>query len=453
MGYKYSGDSVLGVSLTVDAPKPLDIRCVVDTVDDLYTLPEKSSYLGMNVSVISEKTIYMLIDKTQITNENGWEPIGKTTIVEPEETPVPESSEEIITCTTEEYETWKNNTNVDFTPIDESLPYLKEDTYYYIYEDESEQAYLSAAWGKQMEETVSTKASNDALIKTNENLEALKNTVETTYATTEYVTTVIADYATVESVNTLTENVYSKEVADSTFQTIEAANATYSTKEELTALSDSVTENFVTKEMLKGSETEDDDFIFVTQTQYSTDKEAQALKFETDELSADSAVISELNIQKIEEKEVEQTNDETGEVTTIIESNVVSSTKLTTEDNRLLADDKQLAFVEEVPKIEYLSTTDYAAKVENSEIDSETFYCTFDAEDNPANGYITNSQLTEQYYTKQQVNQLIAEEVAKLVARIEVLESLHVVEDDSTEVPDEGTVEEETPTDEPTGTE
>jgi hypothetical protein len=54
---------VLGVSLRVDAPKPLDIRCVVNTVDDLYTLPEKSSYLGMSVSVISEKTIYMLIDK------------------------------------------------------------------------------------------------------------------------------------------------------------------------------------------------------------------------------------------------------------------------------------------------------------------------------------------------------------------------------------------------------
>jgi hypothetical protein len=32
MGYKYTGDSVLGLSLTINAPKPLDSRTVVDNL-------------------------------------------------------------------------------------------------------------------------------------------------------------------------------------------------------------------------------------------------------------------------------------------------------------------------------------------------------------------------------------------------------------------------------------
>jgi hypothetical protein len=40
MGYTYSGDAVLGVSLNVNTPKPLDIRAVVNSTVDLYSIPE-----------------------------------------------------------------------------------------------------------------------------------------------------------------------------------------------------------------------------------------------------------------------------------------------------------------------------------------------------------------------------------------------------------------------------
>lgn len=439
MGYTYSGDSVLGVSLRVDAPKPLDIRCVVNTVDDLYTLPEKSSYLGMSVSVISEKTIYMLIDKEQIGNENGWEPVGKSTIIAPPEEETPEIVQEsnTETCTLKEYEAWKANTNVDYTPIDESLPYLKEDTYYYIYEDEAIQQYLSSSWGQQMEETVSKKASNDSVVKINQTLEEVQTSIENinTNISTNYVTHKSADekYATIEQVNTQFETVYTKEESDSLFQTIEVADNTYSTKEELETLSATISENFVTKEDLKGSDTEDEDFIFVTQSQYLKDKDEDSKEFTTENLIANSTTISEINIQKIEEKEVEQIDPETGESTMVNESQITSSIRLTTESDRLMSGSEQIAFTSEVPKIEYLSTEEYTAKVENSELDSDTYYCTYDATDNPENGYVTNSQLTEQYYTKQQVNQLIAEAIQGLVARIEVLETYHVVQDETPE--------------------
>jgi hypothetical protein len=56
-----------------------------------------------------------------------------------------------------------------------------------------------------------------------------------------------------------------------------------------------------------------------------------------------------------------------------------------------MAGSEQIAFTSEVPKIEYLSTEEYTAKVENSELDSDTYYCTYDATDNPENGYVTNS--------------------------------------------------------------
>jgi hypothetical protein len=39
MAFKYTGDSVLGVSLSVQTNKPLDIRTVVSNTSELYSIP------------------------------------------------------------------------------------------------------------------------------------------------------------------------------------------------------------------------------------------------------------------------------------------------------------------------------------------------------------------------------------------------------------------------------
>ena len=40
----YTGDSVLGVSLNVQTPKPLDVRTVVRNTEDLFTISPTNAY-------------------------------------------------------------------------------------------------------------------------------------------------------------------------------------------------------------------------------------------------------------------------------------------------------------------------------------------------------------------------------------------------------------------------
>ena len=53
---KYTGDSLLGVSFSVKTPKPLDCRTVVDTTQELYTIPAERAYEGMSVSNLEDTT-------------------------------------------------------------------------------------------------------------------------------------------------------------------------------------------------------------------------------------------------------------------------------------------------------------------------------------------------------------------------------------------------------------
>ena len=191
MGYKYTGDAILGVSLTVNTPKPLDSRSVVENLSELYTIPENTAYRGMTVANIDNGNIYMLVDKSKIKEKAGWKASYE--------------SIQIITCTEQDYNLWKKNTTEDYKPIDENLTYLHADTYYYIYEEsiEEPQQYLSSQWGKNIEEQLSGKASaqavTDLLIKVNSDIDNLKNNYLTkneiveTYATKLLLQSTIED--------------------------------------------------------------------------------------------------------------------------------------------------------------------------------------------------------------------------------------------------------------------
>lgn len=89
MGFKYQGDSTIGVSLTVQTPKPLDTRLVVDTRADLYSIPSKYAYNGMPVVCVADGNIYTLIDKNKIGEAIGWKASYEAI--------------QIITCTEQEY--------------------------------------------------------------------------------------------------------------------------------------------------------------------------------------------------------------------------------------------------------------------------------------------------------------------------------------------------------------
>lgn len=387
MAFKYTGDATLGVALTVETPKPLDNRTVVNNLDELYSIPEKYAYQGMTVANIDNGNIYMLIDKSKIKYKEGWKASYE--------------SIQIITCTEAEYKEWSENTTDDFRPIDESKTYLHAETYYYIYEDslDDDQFYLSAEWGKKIEEQLKQKALNTTVVQIRTDLD---NTIAS-----------LSDYATLEE---LTTNYVSND-------SLALSLTKYYTKEETDDI-------FVTKESLRGEGMEGDDFVFVTKKEYEEDQAAAAKEFSTELLKSTSVETSDITIQKIGEKEVQQgTTGEPSEETGT-EQVIESSVKLTTEDNRLFAGGKQVAITEEVPKLVCLPQADYDDLVENSKTEEDTYYCTYGEKDLQDTGYVRSEYLIERYYTKAEVEELISQAVAELQKKIDALQPGSSVEVD-----------------------
>ena len=80
MGYLYKGDAILKGNLTVNTPKPLDERSIVQNATELLTIDSTYAYNGMPVVSIDEAAIYILLDKTNISNLDGWKKIGNVII-------------------------------------------------------------------------------------------------------------------------------------------------------------------------------------------------------------------------------------------------------------------------------------------------------------------------------------------------------------------------------------
>lgn len=605
MAFKYTGDATLGVGLTVETPKPLDNRTVVDNLEELYSIPERYAYQGMTVSNIDNGNIYMLIDKSKIKYKEGWKASYE--------------SIQIIACTEAEYKEWSANTTEDFKPIDENKTYLHAETYYYIYEDslDDNQFYLSAEWGKKIEEQLKQKALNTTVVQIRNDLDQTIQNLSK-YATLEELTANYAPKAdldledpesllskalsnhytkqetddifvtkeslrgegmegddfvfvtkkqydedqqaiqseldktlkvdrdgSLESITvgqikspviegedqlvvdvksdglfvgedqfammsdvpnlvTLTEEEYLKLVEDGTlepdtyyyvydvtndakvyitkeyldqnyhtthqyqswvatnyysksqideivaglqklgsyvttedikayytsqqvdekFLTKENAQSTYATQQSLTELSGQIAEEYVTKDSLRGDspETGDDDFIFVTQNKYQQDQTAASQEFNTKLLKSEQIETSDITIQKIVEKEVQQGTTEESPGDIVIEQTIESSVNLTTKDNRLLASGKQVALIEEVPKLVCLPQTDYDNLVENNKTENDTYYCTYGEKDIQDTGYVRSEYLTEKYYTKAEVEALIQEAVSKLQKKIDAIQ-------------------------------
>lgn len=327
MGYKYTGDSILGVSLNVDTPKPLDIRSVVLTKEDLYNIPAKSAYEGMLVANLEDGNLYMLIDKLNLDNKSGWRASYE--------------SIQITACSKKEYDEWLANTDSESNPIDPTQTYIRKDTYYYIYEEDNQQYYVTRA---QIEEWLNTRASAVELEGlrqvVNEHIED-KNNLKTSF--NQFKTTV--------------ENEYIKE------QTVKD---TYSTKEEVSEQfenylpKEEIENTYVTKESLRGDiEDGEDDFIFVTQKQYNQDKSDQANEFTTKQLNVENIVSENLKVNN-----------------------------------------KDIAYSEDVPVLNTISNEEYNSLKEQNKLDENTYYYTYDDE---TTGYITEKRATEMFYSKSEV--------------------------------------------------
>ena len=80
MGYLYKGDAVLKGNLSVATGKPLDERSVVQNSTELLTIDSTYAYNGMFVVSIDEASIYVLLDKTNISSLDSWKKIGTVVV-------------------------------------------------------------------------------------------------------------------------------------------------------------------------------------------------------------------------------------------------------------------------------------------------------------------------------------------------------------------------------------
>lgn len=431
MAYKYQGDAVLNVSLTVDTAKPLDSRSVVNNASELYTLPEKTAYPGMTVANIDNGNIYMLVDKSKIGEKAGWKASYE--------------SIQIITCTEAEYKEWKENTTDDFKPIDENKTYLHEETYYYIYEESIEllddNYYLTAAWGRGIEQQLNNKASQIGLNNVSKDLQTTMEDLANNYTTTKDLE---ENYATIEYVDGLV-NLEDKE------SLLSKALSEHYTKTE-------TDEIFVTKASLRGGEeTEgDDDFIFVTQTQYAPDQEAiweelnKTVKI-GDEGSLESVVVEQIKSPIVEKKQlvVDVTPEglKIGEDTVAVASDIPVMVCLpeakyleikenTSEDFKPIDESKEylkedtyyyVYDVENEARVyitkEYLDQNYHTTNQYQTWV-NDNYYNKSYIDEELSELQISEDYVTEQYYNKNQIDQMIRDAVTPLEERIAELEEL-----------------------------
>lgn len=348
MAFKYTGDATLGVALTVETPKPLDNRTVVNNLDELYSIPEKYAYQGMTVANIDNGNIYMLIDKSKIKYKEGWKASYE--------------SIQIITCTEAEYKEWSENTTDDFRPIDESKTYLHAETYYYIYEDslDDDQFYLSAEWGKKIEEQLKQKALNTTVVQIRTDLD---NTIAS-----------LSDYATLEE---LTTNYVSND-------SLALSLTKYYTKEETDDI-------FVTKESLRGEGMEGDDFVFVTKKEYEEDQ--QAIQDELDKtLKVDGdGSLESITVGQIKSPVVE------GESQLVVD----------VRSEGLFIGEDQIATESDIPNLVTLTEEEYLKLVEEGTVEPDTYYYVYDVT-NDAKVYITKEYLDQNYHTTHQYQSWVA---------------------------------------------
>lgn len=356
--YKYTGDSILNASFTVQVPKPLDNRTVVNNITELYSIPSTYAYPGMTVANIDNGNIYMLVDKSKINQKAGWKASYE--------------SIQIITCSYKEYKEWKQNTNELFQPIDSTKEYLHQDTYYYIYEEslpleEINQEYVKRSDWQTLLDKVATKAPNDAVITINQTLDQIIND----YATKQFVIDSYAPLSMFDLNNT---------------ESFIVTN--FFTKEEALA-------KFVKFSDLSGGENiGENDFIFVTVSRYQADQKAleqykqgianeltKCLKVGQDG-ELDSITVGQIKSKKINDKQL------------VID--------ITPQGMSIAGD--PIAKLSDVPNHITLTKEEYDTLVKNGQVNPDAYYLIVGNDDT----YVLQSELQSSYYTKTGVESYVA---------------------------------------------
>ena len=373
---------VITDSFEVNTGIPLDIRCVVENLDELKALPAKVCYAGMGVIVNSLSSLYILrnpkegttIDQDYISNIYSWK-----------------CPEDLVTValTRPEYE---------------ALEEINPNVFYYIYEDEIKltqepkredflteeefqeawqawtnslkvlaQEYMSASWGVDIENKLAQKASAQSVLILNQEIDKLKGGGEG--VSLDSLNEEVTGLKEIDAV--LTQRL------DEILTTVEETESgrLVTVEDQVAAVTENL-KSYVTKDELAELS---GDFNFVKPEDYEADKEAF------------NAALAE----KVTTKAIE-----------------LNGSLVEVQEGIFQVNSEAMAKVSEVPVIEILTQKEYD-DLENK--DEDTYYYTYDED----TIYVTQAELTQKLEAMQaQINALV-QTVGALEKAIEDLQALH----------------------------
>lgn len=340
-------------SFEVESGIPLDVRFVVKSLDELHALNPSVCYPGMGVVVSDQASLYILreptngiIDVNYVKDDNGinWK-CPEDLVIE--------------VLTQEEY-----NKKVEENSINPNM-------FYYIHEEVTEepnrkdfssdeaylealnrwlrvlqQKYMSAVWGKEIEELVSSKASNTAIKSLETEIQRLSALIESLSGGSSGVNLKDLD----NQVSTNTSNINTLIEEDGIIPIIQ---------NDLSNLQNTVTSDYVTKEEIT-SENPDVEYIFVKKTAFETYKKEHEQQIE-----------KEIVTDKITTSKV-----------------LLTDNTLTSNENDLLFNDEKVALNKQVPVIEVIDNASYEAL---SEKDPKTYYYVYDEDER----YVLDSEFSD----------------------------------------------------------
>ena len=336
---KYTGDSLLGVSFEMQTPKPLDNRLVIDTKKELYEINPNTAYEGMLVTCIADGFTYMLKDKSKINSSDGWKSVAI----------------QIVSLTKAEFDQRKENTNSDYTPIDDKLPYLDKDVYYYIYEDSMSEVgdfYVTQDQFDQLNKLIGSKADTSALKAFKQETESNFNSLSNQYVPLSFLA------GTGEgTLSAILANYYTKGDADGKFLTREDFG-------------------------------EGTNLSFVGTDEYNSYKE-----------TINDALANKINTGSDAELRSLTTNTIT-----------LNNKQITVQPDGLHFDNKRLAETEEVPDWTCISHQQYLQMLNDGKLKEGKYYLTY-GDDIDDSGYITMTNLEQKYMSVRNAESIIDEKV------------------------------------------
>lgn len=344
-------------SFEVTTNKPLDVRFVRETIDDLLSLPVSICYKGMGVIVSSLNSLYILkhtdgnLTQAYVNDINNWK-----------------CPEDLVTVamTQEEYDNLlEKNPNVFYYIYEEEITHTKAPTRDAYDSDEEyqkawteweeslkilSQEYMSAAWGVDIETKLGQKASVDSVNLLGADLQQVQKDIAS-----------IKGNGTGPSLESLGESIVdlqeTSSMLDTKLKTLvdtledgTESGRIVNLETELSAVQANLND-YVTKEDLQD---ETKEFIFVKTTTYAEDKasflEQQAQSFETKQLKTESINTESLTLNNFE---------------------------IQIEGDHVTISEEPLAWTKDLMKVEVLTQDEYNQKEEKQELEDNTYYYTY----------------------------------------------------------------------------